>query len=314
MIYFSHSPKIVMQKLQDEIVRSNCVLYKEIEMRFRDNEEFIKFVEKWTERYQLTLSPKERYKKKKKGAATFDLIVHPILSYEDGFTNELIAIYENSPEKFKRSDFDFIGSCYKEFLVVNFYLFCNLDAQPIYDGSCPIHKINKVLKQRIEGAEDFYYIFDRPLKFGKYEFVRLTQMRSIKDELEGHEQNASDWTWRIGSESYSRVKKQGEVLINRWNQCIDKSEQEKQAYFEKHLKVLESYYGFRGVRKQVGTLWAKERKLFKAKYGEKYLAYYRSLNLKYIQRLKSPFKANAEPTEMINYMQSVIENSVKNAR
>lgn len=304
-----------MQKLQDEIVRSNCVLYKEIEMRFRDNEEFIKFVEKWTERYQLTLSPKERYKKKKKGAATFDLIIHPNLSYSDGFTEELIEVYKKSPEKFKRSDFDFISSSETGFcLTVTFYLFCNVDVQKLYEGKLPIHRANKILKDAIEGAEDFYYIFDRPIKFGNYELVRLTQMRSIKDEFEGREQNASDWTWRIGSESYSRVKKQGEVLINRWNQCVDKSEQEKQAYFEKHLKVLESYHGFRGVRKQVGTLWAKERKLFKAKYGEKYLAYYRSLNLKYIQRLKSPFKANAEPKEMIDYMQSVIENSVKNTR
>ena len=77
------------------------------------------------------------------------------------------------------------------------------------------------------------------------------------------------------------------------------------------MKILESYYGFRGVRKQVGTLWAKERKVFKAKYGEKYLPYYRPLKLSYVQRLKSGLEANAEPLEMIDHMKTAIKNTVQ---
>ena len=46
MIYFSNFAKLAMQKLQDAIVRSNCVLFAEIDMQFNDNQEFIKFIEK----------------------------------------------------------------------------------------------------------------------------------------------------------------------------------------------------------------------------------------------------------------------------
>lgn len=310
MIYFSNFAKLAMQKLQDAIVRSNCVLFAEIDMQFHDNQEFIKFVEKWTERYQLTLSPKERFKQKKKGHPTFDLIIKPNLVGDDDFTKDLIEIARNHPEQFAHSDFNFLNNS-QSYLAFKFYLFCNIDSPQIYDGLIPIDQVNTTLKQYIDGVEKFSYVFDHPIQLGNYELVRLTQKRSIKDDLEGREKNAFDWTWRIGAESYSRVQKQGEVLINRWNQCIEKSEEEKQAYFEKHLSVLENYYGFRGVRKQVGTLWAKERKVFKAKYGEKYLPYYRPLKLSYVQRLKSGLEANAEPLEMIDHMKTAIKNTVK---
>ena len=310
MIYFSILSKLAMQKLQDAIVRSNCVLFAEVNMKFYDNEEFIKFVEKWTERYQLTLSPKERFKQKKKGHPTFDLIIKPNIVRDDVFTEDLIKIAKTEPENFARSDFDFLN--YSEnYLAMKFYLFCNIDSLQIYDGLIPIDQVNSTLKQHSDGVKKFSYIFDAPIQFGNYELVRLTQKRSIKDDLEGREKNAFDWTWRIGSESYSKVQKQGEVLINRWNQCIDKSEEEKQAYFEKHLKILENYYGFRGVRKQVGTLWAKERKVFKAKYGEKYLPYYRPLKLNYVQRLKSGLEANAAPLDMILHMKKAVQDAVK---
>ena len=92
MIYFSILSKLAMQKLQDAIVRSNCVLFAEVNMKFYDNEEFIKFVEKWTERYQLTLSPKERFKQKKKGHPTFDLIIKPNIVRDGVFTEDLIKI------------------------------------------------------------------------------------------------------------------------------------------------------------------------------------------------------------------------------
>lgn len=310
MIYFSNFSTLAMQKLQDAIVRSNCVLFSEIDMQFHDNEEFIKFVQKWTERYQLTLSPKERFKQKKKGHPTFDLIIKPNLVGDDNFTKDLIIFAKTEPETFASADFDFFNQS-EHYLPMKFFLFCNIDSPQIYDGLIPIDQVNNTLKKYIDGVEKFSYVFDAPIQLGNYELVRLTQKRSIKDDLEGREKNAFDWTWRIGSESYSRVQKQGEVLINRWNQCIDKSEEEKQAYFEKHLKILESYSGFRGVRKQVGTLWAKERKVFKAKYGEKYLPYYRSLKLNYVQRLKSGLEANAEPIEMINHMKKAIQSAVK---
>ena len=310
MIYFSFLDKLAMQKLQDAIVRSNCVLFAEIDMEFKNDEEFIKFVEKWTERYQLTLSPKERFKQKKKGHPTFDLIIKPNLVYGDEFTKDLIDIAKNEPDEFTHSDFDFLNHS-ESYLPIKFFLFCNIDSTQILDGFIPIYQVNDTLKKYIDGVEKFSYVFDSPIQFGKYELVRLTQKRSIKDDLEGREKNASDWTWRIGSDSYSKVQSSGETLINRWNQCIEKSEEEKKAYFEKHLLVLESYYGFRGVRKQVGTLWAKERKVFKAKYGEKYLPYYRPLKLNYVQRLKSGLNANAEPLEMIEHMKKAIQSAVK---
>ena len=153
-------------------------------------------------------------------------------------------------------------------------------------------------------------MFTSPISYSNYELVRLTQKRSIRDEFENTEKNSFDWTWRINSSSFGKTQKSGQTLINRWNECINKTEEEKRAYFEKHLQVLESYYGFRGVRKQVGTLWAKERSLLKAKYGVKSKEYFRELNLSYIQRLKSIFPSNAETSEMIKHMQKIIRSAI----
>lgn len=299
-----------MQKLQDALVRAKSVLVAEVDMEFKSNEDFEKFVKKWTDRYQLTLTPKERFKRKKKGHPTFDLVIHPNLIGGDAFTSEMLALAKERPELFQKKDFDFLNTT-EHYLPMKFFLFCNIDSPQIYDGSMPIDIVNKSLKSHIEGCENFIYVFDHRLTIGKYELVRLTQKRSIRDELEGREKNAFDWTWRIIHESYSSVQSTGEALINRWNQYTNKSEEEKTEYFEKHLRVLESYYGFRGVRKQVGTLWAKEKKLLKTKYGEKALRYYRSLNLNYVQRLKSSIEANIEPSEMIQHMQKAILQSAK---
>ena len=300
MIYFTNKPKLVMQKMQDAVARSNCVLFTHVEMQFFCEEDFVNFVDKWTERYQLTLSPKERFKQKKNGNPTFDLIIHPNLDYE--FYQDVLVIAKNQPVTFQTEDFFRLS---QHPFSISFYLFCNIDSQQVLEGTVPIEQINGSLKKHVEGAEKFSYIFTTPIKYGNYELVRLTQKRSLKDELEGREKNASDWTWRIGSDSYGKVQKQGEVLINRWNQCIGKSEEEKQAYFEKHFSVLENYHGFRGVRKQVGTLWAKERKVFKAKYGEKYLQYFRPLTLYYVQRLESKFCTNLPSSVMLERLKAV---------
>ena len=162
----------------------------------------------------------------------------------------------------------------------------------------------------MQGAEKFSYVFTSPISYSNYELVRLTQKRSIRDEFENAEKNSFDWTWRINSSSFGKTQKSGQTLINRWNECINKTEEEKRAYFEKHLQVLENYYGFRGVRKQVGTLWAKERSLLKTKYGVKSKEYFRELNLSYIQRLKSIFPSNAKTSEMIEHMQKIIRNAI----
>jgi hypothetical protein len=284
MIYFSAYPKVVMQRIQDAIVRSNCVLLSEVEMTFNCNEDFNKFVEKWIERYQLTLSPKERFKLKKKGNPTFDLVIAPNIYHTDDFTKDMVHVAKNAPERYEGMDFDFLNTS-EHYLPIKFFLFCNIDSPKIYEKSLSIDHVNKALKDHIDGAEKFTYIFDSRIIYRNYELVRLTQKRSIKDDLEGSEKNSFDWTWRIASESYSKVQGQGETLLNRWHQYSDKTEEEKKAYFEKHLNVLENYYGFRGVRKQVGTLWARERKILKEKYGEKALQYYRPLKLHYVQRL-----------------------------
>ena len=116
-----------MQKLQDVIVRSNCVLFTEVDMEFQNDEEFIKFVEKWTERYQLKLSPKERFKQKKKGQPTFDLIIKPNLSYDDSFTKDLLDIAQNDPDDFTRSDFDFLNNS-QSYLPIKFFFSATLIA------------------------------------------------------------------------------------------------------------------------------------------------------------------------------------------
>lgn len=70
---------------------------------------------------------------------------------------------------------------------MKFYLFCNIDSPQIYDGLIPIDQVNTTLKQYIDGVEKFSYVFDAPVQLGNYELVRLTQKRSIKDDLEGRE-------------------------------------------------------------------------------------------------------------------------------
>ena len=299
-----------MQRLQDCIVRSSAVLYSEVTMEFESSEEFHKFVEKWADRYQLRLTPKQRFDLKAKGEPTFDLVINPSIYTTDEFTKEMISLVREDPQIFERDpDFDFLSATEHK-LPIKFFLFCNIDSSKIYDGSVDINHVNEILKKHVQGAEKFSYVFTSPISYSNYELVRLTQKRSIRDEFENAEKNSFDWTWRINSSSFGKTQKSGQTLINRWNECINKTEEEKRAYFEKHLQVLESYYGFRGVRTQVGPLWAKERSLLKAKYGVKSKEYFRELNLSYIQRLKSIFPSNAETSEMIKHMQKIIRSAI----
>ena len=310
MLYFSCNSKVVMQRLQDCIVRSSSVLYSEVTMEFDSNEEFHKFVEKWVDRYQLRLTPKQRFDLKAKGHPTFDLIIAPAIYTSDEFTKQMISLVKEDPQIFERDpDFNFLNATeYK--LPIKFFLFCNIDSPKIHDGLIDISYVNQTLKKYVEGSEKFSYVFSSPITYHHYELIRLTQKKSIRDEFESSEKNAFDWTWRINANSFGKTQKSGQTLINRWNEIINKSEEEKNNYFEKHLQVLENYYGFRGVRKQVGTLWAKERALLKAKYGLDSKKYFRTLNLSYIQRLKSPLPSNVQTSAMIEHMQNVIKKSI----
>ena len=302
-----------MQRIQDCVTRSKCQLLAKVHgIEFSSNADLTQFIDKWIDRYQLKMTPKQRFDAKKKGQATFDLLVHLPLSYDDAFTEHLINLATNYPDDFKQSDFDILrqGSKYAQ---VNFYLFCNIDSESVAQRKIDSFKLTSMLREHIEGCERLHYIDEHEVAIDGYEFVRLTQSKSIVDEIEGrtNHKNKYDWTWRLSKEKYGNIQKAGEQLINRFNLMTDKTDEEKKAYFEKHLSIFEKLYGFRGVRKQIGQMYNAEKRSIKRKYGEKALQYYRPLKLTYMQRAKNSVPANSDPQVFYEWLGSVILWSVK---
>lgn len=300
-----------MQRIQDCVTRSKCQLIRQLhELQFSNSEDFYNFIEKWSQRYQLRMTPKQRYDAKKKGQPTFDLIVHIPLSFDDNFTKNLIDFAQDDLNSFQKPDIDLLAEG-QDFCPIRLYLFCNIDSEKVYSHVIPASSLNDLLKEQIEGCEYFNYVHEIDVMVGHYEFIRLTQKRSLVAEIEGHTKNKYDWTWRLSKVGYGNLQKAGEQLINRFHQHTDKSDDEKRAYFEKHLRILEGMHGFRGVRKQIGQLYSAEKKDMKRKYGEKSLQYYRPLILKYIQRSKDQVPANSAPEELLNEVKRIIMSAAK---
>ena len=313
MIYYTHNAQIAMQRIQDCATRSKCQLLAQVNgMQFSNNRQFSEFIGKWTDRYQLTMTPKQRYDAKKKGHPTFDLLVYVSLSYGDPYTDHLIEIAKEDPEQFKQADFDILtqGSEYSQ---IQLYLFCNIDSEKVTTESIGSFDLTMMLREQIEGCERFGYIHENEVNIDGYEFVRLTQSKSIVDVIEGKASNKNkyDWTWRLSKEKYGNIQKAGEQLINRFNQISDKTDDEKKAYFEKHLSIFEKLHGFRGVRKQIGQMYNAEKRSMKRKYGEKSLQYYRPLKLAYMKRSKNSIPANSDPKALFEWIASVILRSVR---
>lgn len=311
MIYYTHSKTIAMQRIQDCATRSKCQLLAQVNgLEFSTTEELTDFIDKWTDRYRLKMTPKQRFDAKKKGQPTFDLLVYLPLSYDDPFTQHLIEMAKDDPAQFKEEDFDILeqGTAYAP---IKFYLFCNIDSEKVSTESISSSRLTEMLRKQIDGCEHFGYIHENEVKIDGYEFVRLTQSKSLVDEIEGRTKNKYDWTWRLSKETYGNIQKAGEQLINRFHQITDKTDDEKKAYFEKHLKIFESLSGFRGVRKQIGQMYNTEKRSMKRKYGEKSLQYYRPLKLVYMQRSKNSVPANSDPQAFYEWLASVILGSAK---
>lgn len=311
MIYYTTSNRILMQRIQDCVTRSKCQLIKQLhELEFSSSADFYNFIEKWSERYQLRMTPKQRYDAKKKGQPTFDLIVHIPLSLNDHFTKNLIDVAKDDLSFFEKTNIDLLAEG-QDYCPIRLYLFCNIHSEKVYSHTIPASDLNDLLKKQIEGCEYFNYVHEIEITVDSYEFVRLTQKRSLVAEIEGHTKNKYDWTWRLTKVVYGRLQKAGEQLINRFNQQSDKSDDEKRAYFEKHLHIFEVMHGFRGVRKQIGQLYNAEKKDMKRKYGEKSLQYYRPLTLKYMQRSKDQVPANSNPEALLKEVKSIIISTAK---
>lgn len=313
MIYYTHSNKVALQRIQDCVTRSKCQLLAKVHgIEFSSNADLTQFIDKWIDRYQLKMTPKQRFDAKQKGQATFDLLIHLPLSYDDAFTEHLMDLAKDYPEEFKEDNFDILRQSSK-YAQVNFYLFCNIDSESVTQGKIDSFKLTSMLREHIEGCERLHYIDEHEVAIDGYEFVRLTQSKSIVDEIEGraNHKNKYDWTWRLSKEKYGNIQKAGEQLINRFNQMTDKTDAEKKAYFEKHLSIFEKLYGFRGTRKQIGQMYNAEKRSIKLKYGEKALQYYRPLKLTYMQRVKNTIPANSDPDVFYKWLGSVILLSVK---
>ena len=313
MIYYTHNTQVAMQRIQDCVTRSKCQLLAQVHgIQFSGNGDLTDFIEKWADRYQLKMTPKQRFDAKKKGQATFDLLVYLPLGYGNPFTENLMDLAKNYPEDFDQDNFDILrqGSDHAQ---VYFYLFCNIDSESVTQEKIDSFKLTSKLREHIDGCERLHYINEHDVLLDGYEFVRLTQSKSIVDEIEGrtNHKNKYDWTWRLSKEKYGNIQKAGEQLINRFNQMTDKTDAEKKAYFEKHLSIFENLHGFRGVRKQIGQMYNAEKRSLKRKYGEKALQYYRPLKLTYMQRAKNRVPANSEPDVFYKWLGSVILWSVK---
>lgn len=269
-----------------------------------------KIIEKWTERYHLDETAQQRYRRRLSGEPVFSLIcilASAKLFYSD---EEIISRYDN--------DLEILSSS------LQLRLFCRCSDLFLRDEDKVLSisdkanypEINKRISQYIESAETFKHISSWDITVNSYKLVRITKPRKSIKELDKKNwkptKHSTDWTFKLTDEAYKKQEEQGKRTVLRFQSLLEKKAElpEKKAYFEKHLKSLEGYVGYRGVRQQVGKLYHQEKRLFMSKYGESWQDHgVRKLNLAYVKKKKLMVSRNADQEEIISKIEIRLEST-----
>ena len=261
-----------------------------------------KLIAKWIERYNLLDTPQQTYRRRLNGEPVFSLSIY--------FYGQM----KTSDESQHWQKFQSFDESYKKIAKVQ--LFCRTNDVFLYDDKSnrvldikekkDIAKINQKIDGLIPSAEKFDFLGNLKIVNRHYELVRITKpKKSIKElKAQAWEQtkHSTDWTWRLTEQAYKDQCKQGERVVLRFQNMLEKdaSLQEKSKYFERHFRALEGFLGYRGVRQQIGTMYHQERRLFKSKYNVDWSTHgARKLNLAYLKKLKNSIINNSLLDEAI---------------
>lgn len=299
MIYYSINSRQYSQAIigmaSNEYELASPVLTLEIE-------DAKKLIAKWIDRYNLLDTPQQTYRRRLNGEPVFSLSVY--------FFGQM----KISDESQHWQEFQSFDENYKKIAKVQ--LFCRTNDVFLYDGQSnrvldikekkDIAKINQKIDDLIPSAEKFDFLGNLKIVNRHYELVRNTKpKKSIKElKAQAWEQtkHSTDWTWRLTEQAYKDQCKQGERVVLRFQNMLEKeaSSEEKSRYFERHFRALEGFLGYRGVRQQIGTMYHQERRLFKNKYDADWSTHgARKLNLAYLKKLKNSIPNNSLLDEAI---------------
>ena len=255
-----------------------------------------KLIAKWVDRYHLLDTPQQTYRRRLNGEPVFSLSVYFYFNMKGADEDQKWQAFTTFEE-----------SC-TQFAKVQ--LFCRSNDVFLYDDESnkvldikdkkDIPKINRKIEKLIPSSEKFDFLGNLEIINRHYELVRITKpKKSIKElKAQAWEQtkHATDWTWRLTEQAYKDQCKQGERVVLRFQNMLEKesSLEEKRKYFERHFRALEGFLGYRGVRQQIGTMYHQERRLFKSKYNADWSNHgARKLNLSYLKKIKNNIPNNS---------------------
>lgn len=296
MIYYSYTKVLYLQNILGLVSNEYDLVAKEIELPLHEAKAFI---EKWAERYNLSDTPQQTYKRRLKGEAVFSLSVH-VGAVRIGTEANLYSWISDTVKPVDDLDVTTFKPDDPYLVKVRLRLFCRTSDVFLYDEDKGVLKKNnaedlQLINQKIfyqtPSAEKFIPVKDAKISIYQYELVQITKpkksAKDLKEQNWKHQPHATDWTWRLNEEAYKKQLEQGHRVVLRYQNYVNKPLDVKTAYFEKHLKALEGYIGFRGVRQQIGEIFHAERRIFQKKYNESWYANgARTLVLPYVKKHK----------------------------
>ena len=305
MIYYSINKSRALQNVTYLITREFDLAVGTFQL---DAVEAIPMLNRWIERYHLLETPQQTYRRRLNGEAVFSLLV-------DFSWKQLNSEHEEDSDNKQ--------------VLVDLTLFCRGSERFFFDAEKgrqldpkkDIDSVNSLIRKQVKNAEIFQHISEIKRVIGKYELVQLTKKSTSIAELKANDwtktNHATNWTWRLTAEALKEQVEQGQRLINRFQNVLEKNDvtlAEKKAYFEKHFKALEGYLGYRGVRQQIGKLYHDEAKIFKTRYQRNWLDHGgRKLNLSYIKASKNWIPNNSDYLEAHNkYRELLSKHLMKN--
>ena len=293
MIFYCSTPKELTQNLLAMVSRGYGLGFNYFPKSISEAESIL---EKWDSRYGLSLDKQQQYRKYLSGESTFHCIVYSTgvsrkADEEFHLFNDMYAFLRDH-KNHEKSPYKIGKFCFVLLARINETQLFDKDGEAITDKYKHLPHLNNLIAKQVGSKE----AFAKPnLSIGSYTFIELTKraksIAELKERgLKENTKHATNFTWRLSQEKYNQIKEVGKNYVNNYQNNTNKPVNQ---YFEKYLKALEGFLGYRGVRVQVGKLYAEFCAYFKAKMGNSFIASGgRKLNLSYVKASSSVIPNN----------------------